>query len=234
MKKPALNSRRDVIKALSIGTATSLVAASTTRAESVTPSQTEGPFYPDIDNDLTFVNSRKDRAKGDYLYVYGIVQDTEGNPVNGSLVEIWQTDFQGIYDHAGDENHAKKDPNFQSFGRCVTNAQGHYIFKTIRPRYYAAGRGFRTPHIHYKVWRRGFHDLTTQLYFEGESKNAEDGLYRQLSDDEQKRVTISLRPATDVHPKVQERLSSDFKDQAPVSHSLIGRFDIVLKIVSES
>ncbi len=225
------NNRREALKILSVGAAGSLVAASRAQAEAITPSQTEGPFYPDIDNDLTFVNSREQRAEGETLYVYGIVRDTEGNPVDHSLVEIWQTDHAGIYDHAGDENHEKKDKNFQSFGRCVTNEHGHYIFKTIRPRYYAAGRGFRTPHIHYKVWRRGYHELTTQLYFEGEAKNAEDGLYKELSEAEQKQVTVAFKAPKDLHRKLRERIESDFEDKEPVAGSQIGRFDIVIKTV---
>ena len=231
MQPSNVNSRRDALKALSIGAASSLLASTGTQAASVTPSQTEGPFYPDIDNDLTFVKNRDDRAKGDIIYVYGIVKDTEGNPINGSLVEIWQTDHQGIYDHAGDENHEKKDRHFQSFGRCVTNEHGHYIFKTIRPRFYAAGKGFRTPHIHYKIWRRGFHELTTQLYFEGESKNAEDSLYKKLTPEEQSLVTVRLKNTNGLGEKLLNRLESDFQDKAPASGSKIGRFDVVLASV---
>ncbi len=230
MKNPSLNSRRDALKALSVGAASTIIAAGAVEASKLTPNQTEGPFYPDIDNDLTFVNSRDARAKGAYLYVYGIVKDTEGKPVNGSLVEIWQTDHQGIYDHAGDENHKKKDHNFQSFGRCVTNDQGHYIFKTIRPRFYAAGRGFRTPHIHYKVWRRGYHELTTQMYFEGEKKNAEDTLYNKLSKAEQSQLTVSFKAPENLHEELKARLKSDFKDTQPVEGALVGRFDVVIDL----
>ncbi len=223
-------SRRDALKTLSVGAASAILTTGATQAAQPTPSQTEGPFYPDIDNDLTFVKSREDRAKGDYIYVYGLVKDTDGNPVKGSLVEIWQTDHQGIYDHAGDENHAQKDKNFQSFGRCVTNEKGHYIFKTIRPRYYSAGKGFRTPHIHYKVWRRGYHELTTQMYFTGEEKNAEDSLYKKLSKEEQAQVTVPFKMPENLHEAVKARLQSDFSDTEPVPGSKLGRFDLVLDI----
>ena len=80
MKNPSRNTRRDALKALSVGAASTLIAAGTVEATKATPSQTEGPFYPDIDNDLPFVNSREERAKGDYLYVFRIVKDTQSAP----------------------------------------------------------------------------------------------------------------------------------------------------------
>src|SRR6188508_3080722 len=69
-----------------------------------TPHQTEGPFYPtafpaDMDNDLVQVRGQQARALGTLLHLEGRVLDLDGKPVDGALVEIWQCDAQGIYDH---------------------------------------------------------------------------------------------------------------------------------------
>lgn len=197
-----------------------------------TPEQTEGPFYPDLDNDLTFVASRTKRAEGKFLYVHGVVCDTEGKPVSNALVDIWQTDHQGIYDHAGDPNQKKKDVNFQSYGRFVTGEDGRYCFKTIKPRHYGDENFMRTPHIHYKVARRGYHELTTQLYFADEPEmNAKDGIYKQLSKEEQKQVTIAFDAMEKAPGPVREILAAAFEDSPWPEGITQGSFDLVMRPV---
>lgn len=198
-----------------------------------TPEQTEGPFYPDLDNDLTFVASREKRAKGGFLYVHGVVRDTEGKPIANALVDIWQTDHKGIYDHAGDENQKKKDKNFQSYGRYVTGPDGSYCFKSIKPRKYGDETFMRTPHIHYKVARRGYHELTTQLYFADETEmNAKDGLYKRLTPEGQKQVTIEFTPIKKADASVQETMKKAFKEEDGFPKKItVGQFDLVMKAV---
>ncbi len=227
----SIPSRRQALKrAVLLGGAVG-VATPSAPAGPVTPSQTEGPFYPDADNDLTFVRSRDQRAQGDLIYVHGVVRDTEGQPVSRALVEIWQTDHQGIYNHAGDANHERKDPNFQSYGRCVTDEEGRYSFKTIKPKAYGDDRFMRTPHIHFKVWRRGYVDLTTQMYFTGEELNAQDGIYGRLSEDEQKLVTVTLAPIGEIDEPLRVKLTAAFEEKSAAESSRAGAFDITLEAV---
>ncbi len=199
-----------------------------------TPEQTEGPFYPDLNNDLTFVASRDARAQGDFLYVHGVVQDTEGKPIGNALVDIWQTDNQGIYDHAGDPNQKKKDQDFQSYGRFVTDADGRYFFKTIKPRKYGDERFMRTPHIHYKVARRGYHELTTQLYFSDETEmNAKDGIYSRLSEEERKQVTVAFVSVLEAKPPLQGELMERFQEKESFPKDIrVGEFSLVMRAVS--
>src|SRR5690606_3039468 len=75
------------------------------------------------------------------------------------------------------------------FGRAMADAEGGYRFRTIRPVPYPG----RTPHIHFKIYRRDSPVLTTQMYVAGASGNARDGLYRSLSPAEQGLVTVDLR-----------------------------------------
>ena len=160
-----------------------------TRKGAATPRQIEGPFYPtedrpDEDADLTRVAGRSGRAEGDVVLVRGRVLDEGGKPILGALVEIWQANTWGRYDHERDENNPRPlDPNFQGWGEVVTQEAGRYGFKTIRPGSYAAdGSGWmRPPHIHFKVSRRGYHELITQMYFEGEPLNDKDRIRDSLS-----------------------------------------------------
>lgn len=170
------------------------LAAAACRA---TAPQTEGPFYPvqeqeDVNNDLTQLKGRTQRARGEIIYIVGRVQDEACNPVAGALVEIWQASFNGRYNHPGDSSNPEPlDPNFQYWGRAVTDDQGEYLFKTIMPGSYPAGDGWiRPPHIHYKIQKRGFMELTTQMYFEGNAYNASDRVLQRLSQVEQQGVVV--------------------------------------------
>lgn len=162
----------------------------------ITPAQTSGPFYPirdrkDEDSDLTYVRGRDGHAEGEVIFVEGRVTDEACEPVEGAVVEIWQANTHGRYDHEDDPNPAPLDPHFQGWGHAVTDAEGHYRFRTIKPGPYPATETWtRAPHIHFKVARRGFHELTTQMYFEGEALNADDRLLLELSTEERAEVVI--------------------------------------------
>ena len=162
----------------------------------LTPAQTSGPFYPirdrqDEDADLTYVRGRDGHAEGEVVFVEGRVTDEACEPVEGAVVEIWQANAHGRYDHEKDPNPAPLDPNFQGWGHALTDAEGRYRFRTIKPGPYPASETWtRAPHIHFKVAKRGFHELTTQMYFEGEALNDGDLLLRELSPEERAEVVI--------------------------------------------
>lgn len=191
---PTLKSTRDA--SISLGRRAATVAliaspalwlsqraiAQTQAQRLLTPTQTEGPFYPvaipkDADFDL-LRNGSLAYSKGQPVWVTGTVADASGKPVTGAQVEIWQADHAGHYDHPGDGS--KSDPAFQGFGRVSVGADGSYRFRTIRPVPYSG----RAPHIHFKV-KLGNRDLlTTQLYDEAASNgNARDFLWRNLQGD---------------------------------------------------
>lgn len=159
----------------------------------VTPSQTEGPFYPveipdDSDNDLLHVDGVKEIAPGQPARVLGLVADRDGTPIDGARVEIWQCDYNGVYRHP--RARGKPDPRFQGFGATTTDRSGAYRFETLRPVPYSG----RTPHIHFRVDAPGFRRLTTQLYVAEEAKrNARDSLYRRHTDAERALLTSAFR-----------------------------------------
>lgn len=159
-----------------------LPTASLSQDYTATPWQTEGPFFPihqqsDKDADLTTIAGRDTVALGEVVEVKGQILDTDGKPVAGALVDIWQANAAGRYDHEADPSTAPLDPNFQGWARLVTGDDGSYRIRTIKPGAYPAAEGWiRPPHIHYKVARRGFKEITTQLYFKGDPLNEIDRL----------------------------------------------------------
>jgi protocatechuate 3,4-dioxygenase beta subunit len=133
---------------------------------SKTPADYEGPFYPvtkqqDIDSDLVQVKGQVGIAKGDILNLSGMVVNTEGEPLAGAIVEIWQTDPNGRYKHPGDSTPGERDPRFQYWGAAITTTDGTFYFRTLVPGAYNP----RPAHIHYKVLQDGNIILTSQIYF---------------------------------------------------------------------
>ena len=155
-----------------------------------TPANALGPFYPDIkpadsDADLTIVAGRTQRAAGTPLYVSGQVFDMRGRPLGTAVIEFWQANNFGRYHHPRDsDSSGPLDPNFQGYGRLVTDSEGRYQIKTIKPPPYSG----RTPHIHFNV-ASGNTRLTTQMFFAGDKGNDGDFLYRNLGADERRAST---------------------------------------------
>jgi len=200
---------------LVFGSGALLLAAPVTAAQrALTPSQMLGPFYPVTpplhkDNDLTQVEGGSGRADGQIADLSGRVLDIDGRPLAGLRVEIWQCDANGRYRHPRDRGGLDEDPNFQGFGHTVTDAEGRYRFRTIRPVPYPG----RTPHIHAAVFQEADRPFVTQIYVAGEPLNDRDGLFM--------RVPEALRPL----------LLADFVPVEDPVAKLAAEFDFVLSPV---
>lgn len=177
-----------------------------------TPSQTEGPFYPDklpldTDNDLIIVNDKLTPAIGDITYLTGKVLGPTGSPIRGATVEIWQCDANAVYLHSADSGPKQKqqDQNFQGFGRFVTGSTGDYCFRTIKPVPYP---GRPAPHIHVKVRKGGRDLLTTQFLIRGHSGNERDNVFSATRDPiDRELLLVDFKPIQD--SKIGE-LSANF------------------------
>jgi protocatechuate 3,4-dioxygenase beta subunit len=170
-----------------------------------TPAQTAGPFYPsedqaDEDLDLTTIQGHAQSAQGEVILVRGRILDADCQPVPDALVEIWQANTHGRYHHERDTSPAPRDEHFQGWGEVVTNSRGEYGFKTILPGAYGAGDIQRTRHIHFRVARRGYHELITQMYFEGEPLNGQDVVLNELAPEEQARVIVKKETVREGEP----------------------------------
>ncbi|WP_284178040.1 protocatechuate 3,4-dioxygenase [Rhabdaerophilum sp. SD176] len=178
------------------------VASGESQPLALTPSQMEGPYYPvakpaDHDNDLTRVGSGT-VAAGTILVLHGRVIDQRGRPVSAAVVELWQADRNGIYMHPNDSRTEQRDRAFQFFGQLTTDGTGNFEFRTIMPGFY----GTRPRHLHIRVIRRDGKTLTTQLYFEGDERLAQDFLTRRLGN----RLSAILLTAT---PRTSSELSAE-------------------------
>ncbi len=192
-------SRRNLLKKLAVAIPVGIVGKSAlAKTCGITPEQTEGPFYPiadqlDKNTDLTKVTGRSVQALGEVCFIAGVVQDEFCQPIPGALVEIWQACVTGKYNHPADPNPAKIDPNFQYWGRTVTDKNGEYLFKTIVPGAYpATSTWVRPPHIHFKVHLRGYEELTTQMYWKGNPLNKNDRILQSMSMRERELVEVDF------------------------------------------
>lgn len=191
---PVTTRRRTLLAVLALGgaglMATRATALAADAARIATPPNALGPFYPaqkpdDSDADLTIIAGHTQRASGTPLYTSGRVLDLQGRPLPDTSIEIWQANAFGRYHHPGDSDASGPlDPHFQAYGRLVTDAEGRYRIKTIKPPAYAG----RTPHLHFNV-ASGRTRLTTQMFFEGDAGNERDFLYRNLGADDRRAST---------------------------------------------
>ena len=124
------------------------------------------------DNDLLANHAKDGCPIGERVLVHGRVIDQDARPVRGALVEIWQANAGGRYRHKNDSYLAPLDPNFGGSGRTLTDDDGAYVFRTIRPGAYPWPNGpndWRPAHIHFSLFGAGWAQrLITQMYFEGD------------------------------------------------------------------
>ena len=124
------------------------------------------------DNDLITNFSQTGDAIGQRTIVYGRVLDEDGRGLPGVLVEVWQANAGGRYRHHKENYRAAIDPNFGGCGRCITDAEGGYHFRTVKPGAYPwpnRVNDWRPAHIHFSVFGHAFAQrLVTQMYFEGD------------------------------------------------------------------
>lgn len=211
MSQHATFSRRRVVQGVTIAASFALSVPALAAKMIVTPRQTTGPFYPrtlplDSDNDLAQVQGRAESALGEITHIFGRITDPDGRALANSRVEIWQCDALGRYHHPRDGGGA--DPNFQGFGHTVTDNDGAYRFRTVKPVPYPG----RAPHIHFGITGNGIERLTTQMYVKGHPLNTRDWLLNNVRDPRARNsLIVSLRAAPEVE-----------------NGALAGNFDIVL------
>lgn len=131
-----------------------------------------GPYDNDLLNNYREGQGRDGLPVGERIQVYGRVIDQFGKPVPHTLVEMWQANAGGRYRHKKDTYAAPLDPNFGGVGRTVTDADGWYRFRTVKPGPYPwpnDPNSWRPAHIHVSVMGPSISTrLITQLYFEGD------------------------------------------------------------------
>ncbi len=156
-------------------------------------------------------------AMGERIIVTGRVLDEDGRPIRGTMVEIWQANAAGRYNHPGDTHDAPLDEHFRGAGRVFTDDCGVYRFITVKPGAYPWGNhhnAWRPNHIHFSLFGHGFATrLITQMYFPGDPLLVLDPIYHTVPDQ-----------------AARERLIAAFDIDLTVPNQALGyRFDIVLR-----
>jgi protocatechuate 3,4-dioxygenase beta subunit len=197
--------RRSFIKKFSLGTSAYLLANSVHAKLKPTPTEIEGPYYPiveqnDKDADLTRVKGKAGVAKGEIIEVSGQIFDLDSNPIEGATIDLWQANSIGKYHHPHDNNSKPVDEYFQAWAIIQSGAEGRYKFKTIMPGAYSLTPTItRTPHIHYKVGKKGYIPLITQMYFLNHSLNDQDPFIQKKSAQETDQMSAKLIVKTSIN-----------------------------------
>lgn len=178
----------------------------------LTGSQTVGPFFS---LGLLYEAARRNvltrqETEGERIRIEGRVLDGDGVPIPDALVEIWQANAHGRYNHPADRSSAPLDPAFTGFGRSGTDEEGAYWFETIKPGRVAFNeQRLQASHICVTVFARGLlNHLVTRLYFADEPANAED-------------MTLQCVP--------EERRATLLARREDAGETVVYRFDIILQ-----
>jgi protocatechuate 3,4-dioxygenase beta subunit len=216
-----ISTRRQFIRGAALGAAT-LTAPGAFAQALATAVTGDGPYYPDrlpldTDNDLLILNDGLTHAVGEIAHFSGHLFAENGAPVRNAFIEIWQSDVNGSYIHTQGRNDGKIDANFQGYGRFLTDSEGRYYFRTIKPVPYTLQGQFRAPHIHVAVSYAGKRIMATQALVKGHEANARDLITRRFTD-----------------PKVLETLMVDYRPlPGSTLGELTGNFDIRLGVTPQ-
>jgi protocatechuate 3,4-dioxygenase alpha subunit len=183
----------------------------------LTSSQTVGPFFAPalLREDARRHVLTQAETVGERIRIEGRVLDGDGEPVPDALVEIWQANAHGRYNHPADQGPAALDPSFTGFGRSGTDEEGRYWFETVKPGRVAFDeKQMQAPHICVTVFSRGLlNHAVTRLYFEDEPSNTEDPVLQCVP--AERRATLLAR-------------------REPDGATTVYRFDIVLQGANET
>lgn len=142
------------------------------------PSQTIGPFFHfSLTTEAHSVRCiAGPQAPGERVWLMCRVLDGDGAPLNDAMIEIWQANAEGKYNHPDDPRAGAKDPTFTGFGRLGTDENGMCEFETIKPgRVPGPGNVLQAPHLNLAVFARGLlRQLYTRVYFAGDPANQQD------------------------------------------------------------
>ena len=177
-----------------------------------TPSQTAGPYvhigliphqagFDIFERNFSNVLANSE-TEGERILIEGRVLDGTGSATRDILVEIWQANAAGRYNHPADQQEKPLDPSFRGWGRTGTDFQtGLYTFETIKPGPVVGRRGHRPMAPHVNVWlaARGINiGLSTRMYFSDEAAaNADDPVLSMIEPAARRRTLIAEREERD-------------------------------------
>lgn len=149
----------------------------------ITPETTLGPFYPETfvpldSNDLTRVRFGQPAANGEVVRIFGKITDENGVGSPRILIELWQANAEGAYRHPNEPDLDALDPNFDGWGRVLSDDQGDFEFLTVVP---GAPAG-RAPHVNMTLFGTGIDRLQTAMFFPGTPELEGDPVFKAAGD----------------------------------------------------
>ena len=170
----------------------------------MTGSQTVGPFFsPALLREGSRLNVlTRPETVGERIRITGRILDGDGLPLPDALVEIWQANAHGRYNHPTDQGPAPLDASFMGYGRSGTDENDSYWFETVKPGSVPFDKKrTQAPHINVTIFSRGLlNHVVTRLYFADEPANAEDPILQAVPAD--RRATLLARRETNASTSV--------------------------------
>jgi protocatechuate 3,4-dioxygenase alpha subunit len=164
-----------------------------------TPSQTVGPFFKiELTADEHCVPCiARPNTTGERAWITFRVLDGEGAPVDDAMLEIWQADSTGRYNHPDDPRMGTPEEGWTGFGRLATGQDGSCVLETIRPGS-VSYNPVQAPHLNVAVFARGMlKQVYTRVYFAGDAANEADPVLARVPPD--RRDTLLAKPDSS-HP----------------------------------
>ena len=159
-----------------------------------TPSATVGPFlHIGLTSKHSFTRIAGPNTTGERVCLKCRVFDGEGAPVDDAMLEIWQANSQGRYNHPDDLQAKTLDADFHGFGRAATDEAGSCEFETIKPGCVPGAQNtVQAPHLNLALYARGILlQLYTRIYFAGDPRNEQDPVLARVP--EERRDTLMAR-----------------------------------------
>jgi protocatechuate 3,4-dioxygenase alpha subunit len=164
------------------------------------PSQTAGPYFSiGLTQHSSVARIAGPEVRGERVKLLCELLDGQGEAVPDGMIEIWQANADGKYNHPDDMQDKPVDTQFLGHGRLDTDANGVCEFETIKPGRVPGPDGtWQAPHLEVSIFSRGLlKRLVTRVYFEGDPGNAEDPILALVPKD--RRDTLMARPV-EAHP----------------------------------
>src|SRR3954464_15888908 len=145
-----------------------------------------GPFFAHGAKEYGYGGDLREGTtmKGEDVWVSGRVLSSDGKPIPGAMLDIWQAKADGIYD-------LQTDGEFELRGRVKANAKGEYAFKSYKPKFYSipvdgpvgelvrktGNNHMRPAHMHAIVSAPGYQQVITHVFVEGDPYLDNDAVY---------------------------------------------------------
>jgi protocatechuate 3,4-dioxygenase, alpha subunit len=158
-----------------------------------TPSQTVGPFYAIGLTNRTLNLLANESTQGQPIRIEGQVFDADGQPIPDVMVEIWQANAYGRYNHPDDKQEKPLNVAFKGWGRSGTDENCFYRFETIKPgQVPGQDDSVQAPHVNITVFARGMLvHAYTRMYFADDPANEHDPVLCSIKNKARRRTLIS-------------------------------------------